>query len=84
MLSITKCRRLIPGKTLSNEELRQLRDDLYRIASVAVEMFLDGGGRGGGCSEDDSEGAGSRRSDETCVQNRGCGMCLGNGEGELH
>lgn len=41
MLSLEKCRRLIPSnKTLSDSEITRLRDQLYCLADIALTSFL--------------------------------------------
>ena len=37
MLSVDRCRQLLGADDLSEEALRSLRDDLYRLASLVVD-----------------------------------------------
>ena len=48
MVSIGECRRLLGGDAagLTDEEVAEVREELYRLARIAVDM-LDGGKAGG-------------------------------------
>lgn len=41
MLSIEEYKKRLADKTLSDQEVEQLRDDLYRKANLAVDMYFD-------------------------------------------
>jgi hypothetical protein len=41
MISIEKCRELIPGSDkMSDEEIWQLRKELYEVAGLALEVYF--------------------------------------------
>jgi hypothetical protein len=42
MLSLEQCRKLLgPGCKLSDSELEALRDQLYGLADIAIETFIE-------------------------------------------
>ena len=42
MLSIKRCRKILGKKSkLSDEELEKVRDDLYALADICIEAFLE-------------------------------------------
>ncbi len=43
-LSIERCRELLPGaQAVGDAELLALRDELYNLAAISVEMYLERG-----------------------------------------
>ena len=66
ILSVEECRQLIgPGCVHSDEQIRELRDQLYRVAAVTIDLWgkrklrFSGGrgpGRGGNACSDDRFG----------------------------
>lgn len=43
MLSIAECRRFVNRTNLKDEEIRELRDELYRLGNVVLDVFIEGG-----------------------------------------
>lgn len=42
MLSIEKCRKLIPGREeYTDEQILSIRDELYELADIAIQHYLE-------------------------------------------
>lgn len=40
MLSIEECREYLDDKNLSDEEVLEIRDNLYGLAEIAIESYI--------------------------------------------
>ena len=39
-MSIEECRKYIPDKNLSDKEVEKIRDDIYALGKLAIEMYI--------------------------------------------
>jgi hypothetical protein len=41
MLSVEKCKTLISNKSLSDKEVETVRDELYQLADMLIEKYME-------------------------------------------